>query len=254
MADKIPLDFWEEGVRRLKAIKPDIFMLSEGESSKFIEHTFDGSYHWRKQTKLINIYKNPNDMSAYKKVFKDEPYYNRTLNYIENHDEASDVGVNRYEKVFGNDGVESMIFLIYSVAGIPFLWNGMEICDDSENCMFSNRYFGRKNFINWSYGMLNKGKKRMELIKKLSELYHTKEALYDGTIDFADVESESSTLLSFIREKDDKELFVCVNTGNPPVTFKANNKLKSILSKGAEQNGNIIFVEAYGYIMADILK
>jgi cyclomaltodextrinase len=220
VADSIPLDFWEEGIRRVKAIKPSICMLSEGKSSKFIEHAFDGSYQWPKnQIHLINMYKDSSEMYTYKKFFEEEPYCSRALNYLDSHDTASDVGSGRYEKVFGNDGVESIIFLIYTIGGIPFMWNGMEVCDDSENCMFSNRFFGRKNFINWSYALTDKGKKRMEFVKKLSELYHTKKALYDGTTDFTDVESDGDTLLCFIRKKNDEKLFVGINIGNSPVSF-----------------------------------
>ncbi len=251
VAEKVPFDFWVEGIKRIRKIKPDVYMLNEGRSSDFIKEAFDGSYHWEKKTKLIRMYRDVAEMDTYKKVFEEEPYYNKTLNYLDSHDEASDVEKNRYEKVFGNDGVESIVFLMYTIAGIPFLWNGMEVCDDSENCMFSNRFFGRKNFINWSNAVTEKGKKRMELIRRLSDLYHSRKALYEGNIEFIDTD-KAERLLCFTREKGNEKLFVCVNTGNNEAEFEIKENLTVIMSKGISLTDSKILAEPYGYILAEI--
>ena len=252
VGDMLPLDFWKEGTKRIREIKPNAYMLNEGESSDFIAEVFDGSYHWSKQIKLIKMYENYINMNDYIKFYQEEKFYKKTLNYIENHDEASDSGTDRFEKIYGTDGVESMLFLIFTVLGVPFLWNGQEVSDTSENCMFSNRFFGMgRNYIDWSNALTDKGKHRMETIKRFSYLYHSYEALYDGNINFINTEG-SGSLLCFIRQTDKERLFVCINTGNSYAELEFNENAKVILSKGINIDNGRIAAEPYGYILAEI--
>lgn len=44
VGDMCPLDFWEEGRRRLEEIRPDILMLNEGQKPSYMERAFDMSY------------------------------------------------------------------------------------------------------------------------------------------------------------------------------------------------------------------
>lgn len=249
VAESVPYDFWDEGIKRLRKIKPDIYMLSEGSGSELIKELFDGSYHFEKKDKLINMYKDVSEMKTYIKSLEEEPYCLKTLNFIDSHDLATDE--ERREKVFGNDGVESLVFLMYTIAGIPFVWNGMEVCDDSENCMFSNRFFGRKNFINWANALTEKGKNRMQLIKKLADLYHSREELYDGTISFVETK-DAKCLLTFVRQKDDKKLFVCINTSNEFDEEDFGVTLTPIMSKNVMIDSGKIKAEPYGYIIGEM--
>lgn len=48
MAMLVPVEFWHETVRRLRLMKPDLFMLAEAEETNLFEHgTFDACYAWQ---------------------------------------------------------------------------------------------------------------------------------------------------------------------------------------------------------------
>lgn len=247
----IPADFWEEGIKRIRAIKPDIYMLLEAEKEchDYFEGGFDINYYQNRYFALVRVYREGGDLEEYKKFFEDRKYIHRYLNFVDNHDEASDVGLNRNEVFLGTDGTESMIVITFTMPGVPYLWNGMEVCDDLENCMFSNRFYGKRNNINWANALTEKGKERISLIKTLVELYHTHEALNSGDMEFVEM---SGRLLCFTRSTDNEKIFVCINTENKPAKFMYDEDIDIIMRKGTEITGTKYDIEGYGYLIGKI--
>ena len=47
MAMLVPIEFWQEAARRLRAVKPDLFLLAEAEEDYLFDRAFDASYAWR---------------------------------------------------------------------------------------------------------------------------------------------------------------------------------------------------------------
>lgn len=47
MAMLVPIEFWQEAARRLRAVKPDLFLLAEAEEDSLFDRAFDASYAWR---------------------------------------------------------------------------------------------------------------------------------------------------------------------------------------------------------------
>ena len=250
VAYRIPLDFWVEGIKRLRKVKPDILMLNEGnEDCDYIDGGFDINYHLRRNRTLAKVYRDNADINEYKSFFGNKKYLKNYLNFTDNHDEASDVRINRHEKVLGTDGAESMLVLTFAVPGIPYIWNGIEVCDDLENCMFSNRFYGRRNNINWANALTEKGKNRVELVKTLAKLYHLHEALNEGDIEFLDAPER---LLCFTRSTKNEKMLICINTCSKPQEVEMNKDFKSILEKNTKLENSKLCLDGYGYIIAQM--
>ena len=47
MAMLVPIEFWQEAARRLRAVKPDLFLLAEAEEDYLFDRAFAASYAWR---------------------------------------------------------------------------------------------------------------------------------------------------------------------------------------------------------------
>lgn len=183
VGDGVPLDFWREFAVRTRAINKDLIMLNEGTKEEYLE-VFDCDYGgigciFGKEPLLECIFsKDPSKQNEFFKYVGDVLRKNqKCINFIENHDIASDR--ERCEKLYKGK-MELMLFLLYVTPGIPFIWNGNEYADDSENCMFSNRNHGKRSAMNRSLAATKKGKERFEFIRKLNDIYHKYGVLSNG--------------------------------------------------------------------------
>lgn len=262
MADHVPLDFWKEGFARVKAIKPDLITLIEGIEPEYLDGVFDFAYGWPGQfdrsfrKTVLNIITGVNPATSFKDFYdanyKDygEKYKNLTL-FMDNHDTASDSYMERLETVIGTKAVEASLVIGCTYPGITFLWNGYEFCDDSENCMFSNRYHGKRGAINWSKAFTEDGKNRLEFIKKIHSIRHENDVIADGNLEWIE-NSIPEHIVSFARTDKKQKLIVAVNMKNETLSAELNvSGIKPLISSGVEFNGNEFKFEGYGYIVAN---
>ena len=102
----IPLDFWVEGIRRIKKIRPDFLMLNEHELKFRPEdqlEAFDINYsqYWG-MSSLRDIFAFGLPAHALELVWKEEHAVvenGMSLRFIEHHDTANDMYYNRVEKI-----------------------------------------------------------------------------------------------------------------------------------------------------------
>ena len=66
----------------------------------------------------------------------------RVIHATENHDIVNESGENRIEKIIGRKGHDAMLFLDFSLDGVPFLYNGQEIADSSMHSIWGGS-------VNW---------------------------------------------------------------------------------------------------------
>lgn len=242
VGSEIPLDFWQEFVKRVKALNPQIIMFNEGVNPDYLG-VFDCDYNgigrlfdltpplellfsgkWEEFLEFINA--------------EDK----RNVNFIENHDMATDF--KRYELRHTNGQTELSLFLMYVLKGIPFIWNGNEYADESENCMFSNRFFGNRSTFDRSKINSEKAKERFDFVKKLNGIYHEHPVLADGSLEIAEKES----IIKIIRENNDEKLTVVFNPSDK--TVKAENiSGKILISKNAELSKTNITLKKFGFAL-----
>lgn len=241
VGDQVPLDFWREGIARVKRINPDIIMLNEGQKLDYNE-VFDICYM---SYELARIAKSDTPAKVLSDMRYDD-YFGHRICFIENHDIASNNQLTRYEKTAGHELSDLTFVLLYTIEGVPFVFNGNEIADSSEQCMFSNRFHGKRAGIDWSNLNREYGKRRLALIRELNALRRQSNALLFGRLTIADA-TENNVLL-FTRTYENESVTVAVNTGKECRSFDFDSENYDIkLSHNADICKERITLGRYGY-------
>ncbi|MBR6727622.1 MAG: alpha-glucosidase C-terminal domain-containing protein [Clostridia bacterium] len=255
VGDSVPLDFWQEAFSRVKRLNPALLTLNEGVDPRYIDGTFDMGYSFAFQKRMRQIFAMGADAVGLCEMYENErkrygKNQKKLLRTLDNHDTASDVGKERNEILMTSRGVDAALVVATTYLGVPFLWNGYELCDDAENCMFSNREHGKRSAMDWSKGFTAQGKRRLSHVKRLHGLYHTSVALSEGELVFVE-NSQPSAVISYVRSCAQERILVVVNSKNHPVTADIAEELQGtpLLRYGARQMGNRVRLAPYGYLV-----
>jgi len=227
VADGIPLDFWVTGRERIEKIKPDVGMLAEGTRKESQLKAFDLCYGWGA------AFKKWDDASAirvlHEKIKAERPVGGaKFVRFIENHDFVQDEGSNRLDRVWGAARVDAVLTALFTLDGVPFLYNGQEVADVSRNSLYA------KWPVDWSAAETETGKARCALVQKLSALRKAERALTKGDVTWLDNDAPQA-VVSFCRAYGDERIVTVVNLSGQPVTVavKGADADRPLLSKGA---------------------
>lgn len=251
----VPADFWAEGYRRIKAINPDVIMVAEGERADAQVDAYDLNYSFKWQKAIADVFDAKKPASELPNLWEKQLRHfvkgARIMRALDNHDTASDSFDARYEKRWGNEGFDAVLVLNFTMDGIPMIYNGNEISDTSNLCMFSNRFYG-KYAVDWSKALTDSGKKRMSLIRTLCAMRHGNPALYSGDTNWLATDNPEK-ILAYTRNSEKQNIFVAINVSNKEASFKnplAKPVSKEILNRGATflNNGEISLIP-YGYVV-----
>ena len=259
VGDKVPFDFWVESFAYCKAEKPDFISLNEGRAAAAIDGVFDMSYAPEWNDYMIDVFAKgePVEKLRERHSFEREKYganMIKLIRTIDTHDVASDCGLDRNEITMGARGVEAALVVTNTFEGVPFLWNGYEICDNAENNMFSNRFYGKRGEINWSRGFTEDGKRRMAFIREIHQLHHQNSAIGMGTMEWID-NTQSDAIVSYVKSYKNERVLVLVNSKNKPICAeiaKQYNDLTPLMSYGIDRENAKFSFAPYGYIIAEI--
>jgi len=259
VGDDVPLDFWADSFNKLKAINPDLITLNEGIIPEFIESTFDMGYNFSWNTLMIDIFAKGKSASELKNNYLEEKdkYGSNTgklIRTIDTHDVASDCGLSRNEIIMTSRGVEAALVITNTYDGVTFMWNGYEVCDNAENNMFSNRFYGKRSAINWSRAFTADGKRRIQFIRDIHKLHSENDAVVRGSLKWIDNNSPDE-VVSYIKESDTQKILVVVNTKNKETKVNLSEKTdlsKPLMSYGFEIDESEITMKPYGYMIAEI--
>ncbi len=256
VGDQVPLDFWEDSFSRLKKDFPELITLNEGVSPEHIDNVFDMGYDFDWNTLMVNIFAKGESASKLKEQYDEEQKkygdnISKLIRTIDTHDTASDCGLDRNEIIMTSRGVEAALVITNTFDGVPFLWNGYEVCDNAENNMFSNRFYGKRSWINWSRAFTQDGIRRMDFVKRIHNLHHNNEALISGKIEWISNDA-SDEVVTYIKKSDNQQLLIAVNTKNKPVTISKEININKVLMQSGAVIGDRINFEPYGYIVAEI--
>ncbi len=215
VGDMVPLDFWEEGRRRIEAIKPDVIMLNEGGNPDYLLKAFDLNYEFGWHRLLFKVMKGENTAQDLADHWREEhdrlPEGGKVIRCLDTHDVANESYGVRIETTLGNRGVEAALVINYTIDGMPFVYNGYEVCDTAQHNIFANREHGRM-FIDWSGAVTEKGRERMMLLSALNDLKHEEAALQEGRTEWL-ASTCPEKLAAFTRTAEDGErIITLVNT------------------------------------------
>lgn len=214
----VPLDFWEEGRRRMEAIRKDSILLCEGDKPEDQEFAFDLNYGWMWTRPIHRILGEEAPASTLREAVTDAkekfPEGARFLRMLDNHDYANDSEKARFVARFGLPATDLALILAFMADGVPFLYNGEEVADDSPHSIFGNAGYGRFT-VNWGRGFTPEGKKRLALVRRLCKLRRELPALTEGRMEWLNTENPEQ-IVAFRRSNRKQTLTVAANLSARP--------------------------------------
>ena len=210
----VPLDFWQEAIAELKATKPDVFMLAEGDGRQWHDAGFDMTFGWglygfeRGVLKRIadgvdtaaDLY---NYAANEKAIYPEEAY---RMYFTANHDENSWHGTTA--ELFGG-AAEVFAVLTATFNGMPLIYSGQEAGLDKRLAFFD------KDRIIW------RDDENADLYKTLLHLKKENRALWNG-VSGGPLQRVATTndtdVFAFVREMDDDRVLVAMNLSDQEQT------------------------------------
>jgi glycosidase len=214
-ASMLPTSFWEEARAALTKTKPDIMMLAEADKPELLTNAFDIDYAWPLMNTLRNVLERSAPasqiQSTWEKELKRYPQGALRLAMSDNHDQARAVAC------FGVSGALAASALMFTLDGVPLLYNGMEVGDSTES---GDPALFEKVPIFWE----PKGRPHLRHIyRDLIQLRKQYHAFRAENVQWLH-NSEESELATFLRADDRDEFLVVINFSNRPVSAKVDLK------------------------------
>ncbi len=242
VSDGIGLDFWETARQRLEKLRPDVGMLAEGTRKADQLKAFDLDYGWGFAWDNAATVR-----TQWEKMRAERPRGGaRFIRFIDNHDIANDSYDNRIEKRWGAARVEAALVAIFTLDGVPFLYNGQEVADTARHSIF-----GRMP-IDWANAKTAAGQARFAFCRRLCAMRRSRPALTRGELVWVDNDAPSA-VLSYLRTSAEEKVLTVVNLTNKPVNVKLaelKETFKPLLAEGAKHDERGTFaLESNGYFV-----
>ena len=209
-APMVPTDFWEQVRVELTKVKPDLMMLDEGEAPELLVKAFDLDYSWKLMWAMNDVLSHNAPASKIRRSWEESraqfPRDALHLRISDDHDETRAIA--RY----GMNGALAASALMFTLDGVPLLYNGMEVGDATESA--DPALFDKEN-ICWQPHQSERPPFR-SIYHDLIQLRQQSPALRSSRVDWLHNASES-TLVSFLRADDKDEYLVVINFSSRPL-------------------------------------
>jgi len=209
VAFEVPTSFWEEARGELTKVKPDIMMLAEASKPELLVNAFDLDYSWPLHSALNDVLLKGAPASDLKRSWEESrkqfPQNSLHMRFSDNHDEPRAIAR------FGLKGALAASALMFSLDGVPLIYNGMEAGDATES---GDPALFEKMPIFWH------PKDRPPLRQVYTELIRLRKeypALRNDRLIWLH-NSDEANLLTFMRLDDKDEFVIVINFSNRPVT------------------------------------
>ena len=247
VGDRVPLDFWREAKRRIRAITPDAVLLNEGYDPEYSD-VFDANYGypwhdtWRCYVyDMLNKNMTAKDTVRICREYKDDGLI---LFYMDSHDTVTDWPY-RIEKHFGHDAMDMILTMNYTIAGVPMVYSGNELADTARLSMFANRFYRGTYETTDRRAQGDAVEKRKSLIKKLNALKYEKTVMQGGKTEWLDIEPDY--VLAFRRVLGDKSLLFVGNFSTEATEVSIETNGDVLLFNGADVSDGKVNLSKYGY-------
>lgn len=215
VAYMVPTSFWEEARAALTKIKPNIIMLAEASKPELLTNAFNIDYSWPLLHTMNNIIESGAPASDVQKTWeqtrREFPKHALHMRISDDHDEARAVA--RY----GIDGALAASALMFTLDGVPLLYNGMEVGDATES---GDPALFDKLTIFWH----PKGRPQMRSIyHDLIQLRKKNPAFCSDNVEWLH-NSDENDLVTFLRSDSKDEFLVIINFSNRPVSGRVDLK------------------------------
>lgn len=214
-AAMVPTNFWIQARAELTKVKPGIMLLAEASKPELLVQAFDIDYDWPLMASLNDVLTDSapaSDLEAtWEKMRREFPRGALHMQISDDHDEARAVA--RY----GLNGALAASALMFTLNGVPLIYNGMEVGDATESG-------GGALFVKLPVFWSPKDRPPLAgIYHDLIQLRHQYAALRNSSVDWLH-NSDETRLLTFLRADDKDELLVVINFSNRPLTGKVDLK------------------------------
>jgi len=210
VAGEVAVDFWERARTEIEKIKLDIVMLAEASKPDLLVKAFDLDYAWPLHTTLSAVLTGSSPATAIRLVLEQErskfPRGATHMIFSDNHDESRAIAR------FGERGALAASALVFTLDGVPLLYNGMEAGDTTESgapALFE------KMPVFWA--IVERRRQFPEFYKQIISLRRDHPALRRGEMEWLR-NSDEQRVASFLRRDVSEELLVTINLSNVPFT------------------------------------
>jgi glycosidase len=210
VAGGVPLDFWLQARKELRAVRPDLFMLAEAEDPR-IHAAFDMTYGWEFHHLLNEVAQGKKPATAFDSYLaRQDSSYGRDayhLYFTSNHDENSWNG-SEFERM-GENALPAFVLAATMRGSMPLLYTGQEVS------VKKRLRFFEKDTVDWS------GPSLAPFYRAMFDLKHTHVALANGAAggDQATLHTDAGgRVYAFVRSRGTDVVLVALNFGDAPVS------------------------------------
>lgn len=272
VGDLVPVDFWEEAARTCQKVRGDIVMIDEGSEPEWIRRAFDAYYsNWFSFSvrgiltpgaygtrEGVSLDRRMDEVRAAEARMPPEAL---GFCFVDNHDMANDDGDFRFDRAHPVEAGNAAFTLVFLRRGLPVVFNGNEIADNSLNSFFGPVEHPARaaKTVDWGRAMQPAGRKRLGHIRALANLRHTMPVFSEGTQDWV-TNGEKDGVVAFVRRLGGTGVFVAANISGRSVSFSPDGvrldaSVRPLLSDGASvgEDGSCSFAE-YGFVVVELPK
>jgi glycosidase len=216
VASMVPTSFWEDARVELTRVKPDIMMLAEASKPDLLVKAFDADYSWPLHGTLNKVLLGGAPATEFKKSWDESrqqfPRGSLHMRITDNHDEARAVAR------FGIKGALAASVMMFSLDGVPLLYNGMEVGDATES---GDPALFEKLPVFWHPKERPPLRDIYQAMIKLRKQYPAFRADNVAWIH----NSDESNVVSFVRSDDKDEFLVVINFSNRPLSGSVDSQM-----------------------------
>jgi cyclomaltodextrinase len=208
VAGEVPTDFWEQSRAELDKLKPDIVMLAEASKPELLVKAFDLDYAWPLHSALTDVLMGNRPAATLREVWEAErarfPRGALRMHFSDNHDERRAIAR------FGERGALAASALVFTMNGVPLIYNGMEVGDTTESgapALFE------KLPIFWP-----NAERRPEFprfYRQMTALRRAHKSLRQGETEWLR-NSDDSRVVAYLRRDAGEEFLIAINFSNRP--------------------------------------
>ena len=174
MAMLVPIEFWQEVARELRALKPDLFLLAEAEETNlFHEGAFNACYGWEVHHLMNDVAQQKCRLWPLRDwIYRDRANYPRSavrMTFTSNHDENSWSG-SEFERMGPAREIMTALTFLWPQS-LPLIYTGQEVGYDHSFAFFESDPIPAERY---------REGEDTRLYRKLIEMRHQNPALRSG--------------------------------------------------------------------------
>lgn len=203
VAGFVPTDFWENLRKELEQVKPDIVLLAEWHEPELLVNAFDLDYAWPMHRAIDAVLTGESPAWRLRETWREErerfPKNALHMRILDNHDERRAIAR------FGEHGTLAGAAFIFTIDGVPLVYNGMEVGDTAESG--APALFERIPIL-WQIAERRPHFPRF--YERMIDLREKHGALRRGEVEWIRNSNETN-LVTFIRRDATEEILVAIN-------------------------------------------